>query len=77
MFALLNNQGTAASETALCAEHFEDADARAEVVFVSGSDVIIPQEFQEIFFNPELKCRICGASDERSYESPVFIAAPK
>ena len=62
MFALLTDQGTAASETALCGIHVNDSTATTAALVEAREDVPLPQDFNDCSGNDALRCIVCGAS---------------
>lgn len=66
MFALLTDQGTSASETALCAEHRHDpkGEQRARDNAAAAGDVRLPytSAFADCSGHPDLRCLVCGRS---------------
>jgi hypothetical protein len=59
IYALLTDDGTAASETALCERHLKDSRAREDAWLAAGED--IPEgDFADCSGNDYLRCRECG-----------------
>lgn len=63
MFALLDNQGTAAAETALCSVHVNDSASMTEAILAAREDVPLPQDFNDCSGNDALECIVCGATE--------------
>lgn len=61
MMALTTTQGTAATETALCAQCFHDDTARERVSASAYSDVEATADFTDCSQNGALECVQCGA----------------
>ena len=64
MYALLSDQGTACSETALCNECYKDSENRAYAFeqAASSDDIPHPWDFVDCSGNDALDCCICGKS---------------
>lgn len=70
IYALLTNQGTAASETALCSEHEKDEACRFAAFGAAQPVGDGPDDFAEdVYFvdctgNDQLACIVCGYSEK-------------
>jgi len=75
MWAIVNDQGTAMAESALCDEHVKDDDYRAFAygVAIGADDLTTPPPITLAFVNcsgnDELTCNECGVGgqDRESY----------
>lgn len=61
-FSLLNNQGTAATETMMCEPCHDDGNKRVIVVNQAHVDVTLEKGFVDISSNDVACCVICGAA---------------
>ena len=60
MYALVTDQRTAAAETALCEDHFQEEACREQAIRQADNDVIALWE--DCSGNDALACIVCGAS---------------
>ena len=58
IYAMVTDQGTAASETALCGEHFTPENKDACVI--GADDDVIIHSWKDCTGNDALRCNICG-----------------
>jgi hypothetical protein len=63
MYALLDTQGTACAETALCEECKSDRKLREKIKRQASDDVVIADGFVDCTGNEMLTCQNCGATE--------------
>jgi hypothetical protein len=70
IYALLNPQGTACAETALCGLHYSDENLRTQAEQYAEADRLpdsaIPGTWTDCTDNEALTCQACGARREES-----------
>lgn len=60
IWALVTEQETATTETALCAEHLKSESARSQAIASADTDVDVDRGFVDCSGNDQLACIVCG-----------------